>query len=226
MSLPSEAPIEIGPDDARAVVFLLHGFGADAWDLAGLVPELDLPHIRYVLPDAPLVRATLAGGQLVRAWYDIRTLEPSPHREDASGVRASSSRISALMAEQAARGVPPERMVLAGFSQGGAMALYVGLRHPSALAGLAGMSSYLVLPDTLAAEAHPANAATPVWLAHGTQDDVVPFSRGQAARAALEGAERSVQWSTWPIRHEICGPELASLRTFLLDALPASLCRE
>jgi len=212
-------PLCLGPPDADAVVLLLHGFGADASDLAGLVPALALPGVRFVLPEAPVIRATLSGGWPVQAWYDIRSVQPSPDREDPVGVRASAVALTALLQAEEDRGVPAARMVVAGFSQGGAMALYCGLRYPRRLAGIVGMSSYLVLPATLDEESSPDNLVAPVWLAHGRQDDVVPLHRGEAVAKALRAAGRPVRWQTWPMAHEICREEQDALRSFLAEVL-------
>jgi len=220
--LADTAPtLELGPEDADAVVILLHGFGADAADLASTVPELDLPALRFVLPNAPVIKATISAGWPVSAWYDIRTMEPSPDREDPAGVRASAQRLTALLTQQEQRGVAPKRTFLAGFSQGGAMALYTGLRHDERLGGIVAMSSYLPLPASLAKEAHPINARTPVWQAHGTLDEVVPLARGQATAQQLHDAGWPVSWQTWPMGHEICDAELGALRTWLLARLGA-----
>lgn len=214
--------LNIGPDDADAVVILLHGFGADARDLASLVPELALPGVRFVLPNAPVIRATLSGGWPVQAWYDIRTLEPSAEREDPAGIRTSAAAITTLLFGEEERGVKPARTVLAGFSQGGAMALHTGLRHEERLAGIVAMSSYLVLPDTVAAEAHPINRRTPVWMAHGTVDEVVPIARGEDAARRLREGGWSVAWQTWRMGHAICDEEVAGLRAFLDRVLGGS----
>lgn len=216
MRLPA---LELGPDDADACLVLLHGFGASAFDLAPLAEDLALPRTRVVLPNAPVISATIAGGLPLQAWYDIRTLEPSPDREDPAGVRASAADLGQLLAEQAARGIPPERTFLGGFSQGGAMALYVGLRHAERLGALVGLSTYLVLDEHLDAEAHPANRRTPVWMAHGTHDDVVPLHRGERAARRLQADGRHVHWETWPVDHSLHPAEIESLRDFLLECL-------
>ncbi|MCB9777022.1 MAG: alpha/beta fold hydrolase [Alphaproteobacteria bacterium] len=202
-----------------SLVLLLHGFGADADDLRPLVPQLARPGRRFLLPDAPVMRATIAGGWPVRAWYDILPVPwdgPAP-REDAAGVRASAVSLRGLLADaQAAHGVPDDRVVLAGFSQGAAMALFMGLRHPARVAGIAALSSYLVAPDEpLGAHA----AGTPVFMAHGTDDDVVPLARAEHARAAL--ADHPLQWSTWPCGHTIHEGALDALSAWLDEVLPA-----
>lgn len=211
--------LHLGPADADRVVILLHGFGADARDLASLVPELALPGVRFVLPDAPAIRATLAGGMLVQAWYDIRSLEPGPDREDPEGIRASGQTLRDLVQSECDRGVPAEQIVVGGFSQGGAMALYTGLRFPQQLAGIVAMSSYLVLPETLQDEAAEQNRQTPIWMAHGTEDDVVPVQRGMAAARALHDGGWPVSMRTWPMPHAIVPGEVAELRRFLGERL-------
>lgn len=215
MTAPLRA-LALGPDDADSAVLLLHGFGASAWDLAPLAQDLARPRTRFLLPDAPWLRATIAGGMTVQAWYDIRTIEPSPEREDPAGVRASAAALAALLAAEAARGVPAARTVVAGFSQGGAMALYLGRRHPERLAGMAGLSTYLVLADEPLA---PANRATPALLAHGTEDDVVPLARGEEAARRLRAEGRAVRWSAWPTAHAIHPGAVEALRGFLDEVL-------
>ena len=159
----------------RAAVIWLHGLGADGHDFEPIVPELGLPAapaLRFVFPHAPLQAVTMNGGAVMRAWYDVT----GDGRQDAAGIRASQARVEALIARERARGVAARSIVLAGFSQGGAVALQTGLRHPERLAGILALSSYLPLPDTLAHEASEANRDVPIFMAHGTQDPVIPLS--------------------------------------------------
>lgn len=216
LSLPC---LELGPDDADRCVVMLHGFGANAFDLVPLAEDLDLPRTRFVLPNAPIIPATMAGGLPLQAWYDIRTLEPSPDREDPDHIRASAQDIERILDSQRLAGIPAERTVLGGFSQGGAMALHVGLRHPHSLAALVGLSTYLVQPEDLAEQRHAANRDTPLWLAHGTGDDVVPLARGQASMEQLRRAGHPVHWSTWPVDHQLHRGEIEALRDFLVQRL-------
>ncbi|MCB9704770.1 MAG: alpha/beta hydrolase [Myxococcales bacterium] len=216
--------VEVEPERgaASAAVIWLHGLGADGHDFEPVVPLLGLPHARFVFPHAPPIPVTINGGWVMRAWYDIRTLEQRPDREDPRQIRASAARIAALLDRERARGIPSARIVLAGFSQGGAMALYTGLRYPAALAGLIALSAYMLLPETLPAELAPANQATPALLAHGRFDDLVPPFAGRAAHdqvRALPG-EREVEWHEYPIGHEVSPPELAAVAAWLQRRIP------
>jgi phospholipase/carboxylesterase len=215
--------VEVEPPQAKAEasVIWLHGLGADGHDFESLVPELRLPArpaLRFVFPHAPIRPVTINGGWRMRAWYDILSLDPgSP--QDAAGIRESAAALRALVAREVERGVSAERIVLAGFSQGGAIALYEGLRHPARLAGILALSSYLPLEATIEAEAHPANAAAPVFMAHGTIDPTVPIVLGDASRRFLEARGYDVRWRTYPMGHSVCPEEVQDIRSFLLEAL-------
>ena len=212
--------LESAPNPTSAVIWL-HGLGADGHDFASLVPELDLsncPPIRFVFPHAPSMPVTVNGGYLMPAWYDI--LGPNlVSQQDAAGIQASERAIVALIAHEVARGIPAERIVLAGFSQGCAMALHTGLRLPQRLAGLMALSGYLPLADRLAAERHVANAQTPVFMAHGTQDPVVVFARGEASRDALAALDQPVHWHSYPMPHSLHPREIADISAFLAQVL-------
>jgi phospholipase/carboxylesterase len=212
--------LESAPKPSAAVIWL-HGLGADGNDFAGLVPELDLsncPPIRFVFPHAPSMPVTVNGGYLMPAWYDI--LGPNlVSQQDAAGIQASERAIVALIAHEVARGIPAERIVLAGFSQGCAMALHTGLRLPQRLAGIMALSGYLPLADRLAAERHVANAQTPVFMAHGTQDPVVVLARGEASRDALAALGQPVQWHSYPMPHSLHPREIADISAFLAQVL-------
>lgn len=216
--------VEIEPAvPATATVIWLHGLGADGHDFEPVVPELGLPPghaIRFVFPHAPRRPVTVNGGFVMRAWYDILGFD-GPVSEDAAGIRASAAQITALIARENARGIPDARIVLAGFSQGAAMALHTGLRHRERLAGLLALSGYLPLAATLAAERSPANAATPVFLAHGEIDAVVRFPRGTATRDWLVQLGWQPEWHDYPIGHEVCWEELRDIGAFLNRVLPA-----
>ena len=210
--------LETGPG-ARAAIVLMHGLGADGNDFVPLVDELDLGAVgpvRFVFPNAPSIPVTINGGYVMPAWYDIA---PDRAREDEAGLRRSRAAIEAVLAREAARGIPPERTVLAGFSQGCAMALLTGLRHGQRLAGIVGMSGYLPLAGTLAAERGEANQATPIFLAHGRQDDVIALERSLATRDALQALGYRVQWHDYPMGHSVCAQEVADLNRWLLDVL-------
>jgi phospholipase/carboxylesterase len=222
MTMPGLETVEIEPKaPAGASVIWLHGLGADGHDFESLVPEMRLPAgpaVRFVFPHAPIRPVTLNGGYRMRAWYDIVGLDRSAP-QDAAGIRESAKGIRALVAREGERGVPPERVVLAGFSQGGAIVLHEGLRHPTRLGGLIALSTYLPLEDTLAAEAHPANAAVPILMAHGTLDPTVPFALGDGTRRLLVGRGYDVRFRTYPMGHSVCLEEVADISAFLLEAL-------
>jgi len=204
-----------------AAVIWLHGLGADGHDFASLVPELDLsgcPPIRFVFPHAPSMPVTVNGGYVMPAWYDI--LGPNlVSQQDAAGIQSSERAIVALIAHEVARGIPAEHIVLAGFSQGCAMALHTGLRLPQRLAGIMALSGYLPLADRITAERHPANAQTPVFMAHGTQDPVVVIARGEASRDALAALGQPVAWHSYPMPHSLHPQEIADISTFLAQVL-------
>lgn len=207
-----------------AAVIWLHGLGADGNDFAGLVPELDLngcQPIRFVFPHAPTLPVTINGGYVMPAWYDIKGANLVA-QQDAAGIQNSERAITALIENEVARGIPYERIVLAGFSQGCAMALHTGLRLPHKLAGIMALSGYLPLADRFAAERHAANASTPVFMAHGTQDPVVVIQRGEESRDALARLGQPVQWHTYPMPHSVHPREIADIGAFLQQVLPAS----
>ena len=212
--------LESAPHPTAAVIWL-HGLGADGHDFAGLVPELDLsncPPIRFVFPHAPSMPVTVNGGYVMPAWYDI--LGPDlVSQQDAAGIQASERAIVALIAQEVARGIPAERIVLAGFSQGCAMALHTGLRLPQRLAGIMALSGYLPLADRFTAERHPANAQTPVFMEHGTQDPVVVITRGEASRDALAALGQPVEWHSYPMPHSLHPREISDISAFLTRVL-------
>jgi phospholipase/carboxylesterase len=184
-----------------ASVIWLHGLGADGNDFVPIVPELRLPPataVRFVFPHAPVRPVTINNGMRMRAWYDIAAADLN-NRADITGVRQSQGEIETLIAREKARGMPAARIVLAGFSQGGAIALYAGLRHAERLAGILALSTYLVQPDKLPTEAAPANRDVPIFMAHGTLDPVVRFEWGLTSRRALEANGNPVEWHQYPI---------------------------
>ena len=220
MSPPIE--IETGPDP-RAAVIVLHGLGADGSDFEPIARMIDLSPVgpvRWVLPSAPMRPVTANGGYVMRAWYDILGFGGrSP--EDEVGLRASRDRIDALLERERSRGVPSRRTVLAGFSQGCAMALLTGLRHPEPLAGIVGLSGYLPLADATEAERSEANRRTPVLLAHGSADPVVSIERGRAARDRLRALDQPVDWLDYPIEHTVSLPEVEDVGRWLLERIGA-----
>jgi phospholipase/carboxylesterase len=207
---------------ADAAVVWLHGLGADGHDFASLVPELRLPAepaVRFVLPHAPIRPVTINGGYRMRAWYDIAGFDRGAP-QDESGIRASAEAIGALVRRERERGVPSERIVLAGFSQGAAMALHLGPRWPERLGGVIGLSGYLPLADTVAREARPENTALPVFLAHGSLDEVVPQAAGLGTRDALRALGYAVEWRSYAMGHSVCAQEIDDVREWLLRCLP------
>jgi phospholipase/carboxylesterase len=212
--------IETAPNP-RATIMLMHGLGADGSDFVSIVGELDLSAVgpvRFVFPNAPIIPVTINGGYQMPAWYDISNADLTK-REDEGGLRASQAALQELLAREQARGIPANRTVIAGFSQGCAMALMTGLRHSEALAGIVGLSGYLPLADTTAAERNVANAATPIFLAHGLQDGVVPITRASASHDALKALGYSVDWHTYPMAHSVCMQEIADLSQWLNKVL-------
>ena len=219
--------LESAPNPSAAVIWL-HGLGADGNDFAALVPELDLegcPPIRFVFPHAPSMAVTLNGGYVMPAWYDILGAN-LVDRQDAAGIQKSEQAVKALIENEVARGIAYDRIVLAGFSQGCAMALHTGLRLPHRLAGIIALSGYLPLADRFANERMQANAHTPVFMAHGTQDPVVVLARGENSRDALTAMGHPVQWHTYPMQHSVHHREVADISAFLRqvlgDAAPAA----
>jgi len=206
---------------ATASVIWLHGLGADAHDFEPIVPELDLPDglaVRFVFPHAPMQAVTINGGAVMRAWYDVYALE-GQRREDDAGVRASQAKIEELIAHEKARGVPASRLVLAGFSQGGAIALQTGLRHGERLAGIMALSTYLPVASTLAAEASAANRSVATFMAHGLDDPLIPIERAQASRRQLAAAGYAVEWHEYPMAHAVCMEEIADISAWLQRVL-------
>ena len=212
--------VETGPNP-RAAVIVLHGLGADGNDFVPVASELaldDVGPVRFVFPHAPVMPVTLNNGYRMRAWYDILGTE-LVRQEDERGLRASTAAVEALLAREKARGIPAGRIVLAGFSQGCAMSLMAGLRHGERLAGIVGLSGYLPLAATLAAERSHANALTPIFMAHGQYDNVVPLARGKASADVLRGLGYDVQWREYPMAHSVCMEEIADMNTWLLRVL-------
>ena len=220
MTLPA-IEHETGPAP-RASIVLLHGLGADGHDFEPFARELDLSGVgpvRFVFPHAPMRPVTINGGAVMRAWYDLLAFDFNHRSEDESGLRSSQRDVEALLVRERDRGVPSERIVLAGFSQGCAMALLTGLRHGHRLAGIVGMSGYLPLAARTEAERHAANAGTPVFLGHGRQDLIVPPGPRRAARDALQALGHPVEWHDYPMPHSVCAQEIADLQRWLLARL-------
>ncbi|WP_459616873.1 alpha/beta hydrolase [Bordetella sp. 2513F-2] len=212
--------IETAPNPTHAVIWL-HGLGADANDFAPIVPELRPvlgPAVRFVFPNAPVQPVTINGGMAMRSWYDILVMD-LVRREDGAGIRRSEQAVRALIARENARGIPTSRIVLAGFSQGCAMTLHTGLRLEEPLAGMLGLSGYLPLIDSVAAERQSANAQTPIFLAHGLYDPVVALARAEQSRQQLLALGHDVRWHTYPMPHSVCPQEIADIAAFLGEVL-------
>ena len=213
--------VETGPRPGAAVVWL-HGLGADGHDFEPLVPELSwpgAPDIRYVFPHAPVRPVTINGGMPMRAWYDITSLT-SGRDHDQAGIADSVNRAAQLVRRERERGVAADRIVVAGFSQGGAIALQLALLYPEKLAGLIALSTYLLLDHRLDAEAHEANRGLPVFVGHGTQDPMVPFRLGEHVAERLRGIGCAVEWRSYPMPHAVCPEEVADLTAWLRLRLP------
>jgi phospholipase/carboxylesterase len=207
---------------ARTSVILLHGLGADGHDFESIIAELRLPDslaTRFVFPHAPVRPVTLNGGYRMRAWFDLFGLDRFS-REDEAGIRQSAALAHRLIRREGERGIAADRIVLAGFSQGGAVALFAGLRYPERLAGILALSTYLPMAATLAAEAHPANAAVSIFMAHGTLDPVVALGLGEQSKDVLVAQGLPVDWRTYRMPHSVSAEEIADIRSWLLEVLP------
>jgi phospholipase/carboxylesterase len=213
--------IETGRNPQAAIIWL-HGLGADGHDFEPIVPELVRPSdrpLRFVFPHAPMRPVTLNGGYVMRAWYDIIAIDRRA-AEDEQGIRASQALVTELIRGENARGIPSERIVLAGFSQGGAMALFCGTRYPERLAGIIGLSCYQVLATRFDAERLPANQDTRIFLGHGMQDPVVIPALGEAASRQLQAAGYAVEWHAYSMPHSVCPQEVIDIAAWLRRVLP------
>ena len=213
--------LETAPHPDAAIIWL-HGLGADGHDFEPIVPELiqrGERSWRFVFPHAGTRAVSFSGGMMMRAWYDIKAVDRSA-QEDEPGLKASSLAINELIARERGRGIAADRIVLAGFSQGGAVSLYVAARHAERLAGVMALSTYLPLAGLLGAERHLANTATPIFMAHGLSDGVLPFAMGLESRDLLRAAGFTVEWHQYPMAHAVCAAEIADIRGYLLRVLP------
>ena len=211
--------IETAPKPVNSVLWL-HGLGADGADFVPIVRELELPPvpIRFVFPHAPLQPVTINNGMVMRAWYDILGADLA-RREDERGVRASQALVEALIAREKARGTPARRILLAGFSQGGAIALQTGLRHPERLAGVMALSTYVPVAESLAAEAHAENRDVPIFMAHGLYDPIIPVAAARRSRDLLARLGYDVAWHEYPMPHSVAPPELDDIGAWLRRVL-------
>ena len=215
--------VQTGPAGQAAVatVIIMHGLGADGRDFLPVADQLDLSSIgpvRFLFPNAPQIPVTINGGYVMPAWYDLLGAD-LVRREDEGGLRQSQAAIEALIAREKSRGIPASKIVLAGFSQGCAMALMVGLRHAETLGGILGMSGYLPLADKTAVERSVGSSKTPMFLAHGTRDPVVPIDRAMASRDALLALGYAVEWHTYPMEHSVCPQEIVDIESWLQKVL-------
>ncbi|MDO9600402.1 MAG: carboxylesterase [Azoarcus sp.] len=209
--------LETGPSPGLAVIWL-HGLGADGHDFEPVVDALNLdglPAIRFVFPHAPMRAVTINGGYVMRAWYDIVSSDFSQRREDPQGVRESALQVEALLARENLRGIADDRIILAGFSQGGAIALHTGLRHPRALAGILALSTYLPLADSLDGEEHEAAREVPIFMAHGHDDTVIPYDFGRQSGEFLLKRGLKLDWHGYAAGHTVCAAELQDIETWL-----------
>ncbi len=205
--------IQTGSKPAASIIWL-HGLGADGHDFEPIVPELKLAKpLRFVFPHAPVRPVTINQGMRMRAWYDIQQFGGGP--EDEAGIRASQRKIEELISEEKEKGLPAAKIVMAGFSQGGAIALQTALRYPERLAGVLALSTYLPLAGSLQSERSPANQGIPIFMAHGRYDDIIPLPRAEASRKLLEAAGYPVEWHEYPMPHSVCAEEIADIADFL-----------
>ena len=214
--------IETAANPIAAVIWM-HGLGADGHDFANLVPELDVQGcapIRFIFPHAPSIPVTVNNGYVMPAWFDILGMNGQGPRDEA-GIRRSEAAIRALIAQERASGIAAKHIVLAGFSQGSAMALHTGLRFDERLAGIVALSGFLPMAETIATERHAANTETPVFMAHGAHDTVVRPERGESSRDALSALGQPVLWRIFPMEHTVCASEIAEISVFLRKVLPA-----
>ena len=218
MEVLPHVELTTGPEPAGTVIWM-HGLGADGWDFVPIVRELPLPddlQLRFLFPHATERPVTINNGFVMRAWYDI-AMNDIARLPDEQGIRESQSEVERLIARERDRGIASERIVLAGFSQGGAMSLQVGLRHAERLAGIMALSSYLLLEDSLEREAAGANKLTPILMVHGSEDPVIPIQLAEASRASLANRGYRVDWHTYPMPHSVCAEEVQVIAEFLTD---------
>lgn len=210
------------PSAATATVIWLHGLGADGHDFVSIVPELGLPPdhgIRFIFPHAPVRPVTINNGMPMRAWYDILSLARMDKQDDA-GIRASEALVHGVIRQELSLGIPVNRIVIAGFSQGGAIALHTALRYPQRLAGLLPLSTYLPLNDKLAAEASEANRDLPILMCHGEYDAVLPLALGESSCDILRAQGYTVDWRDYPMQHQVCAEEIEAIGLWLRKILP------
>jgi len=220
-----QAPLELIRGDShevRASVIWLHGLGADGYDFAPVVDMLNLAQVRFILPHAPSMAVTRNNGYVMPAWYDLYAPSES-QPEDLAGITRSEGYLNSLIDNEIKRGIASDKIVLAGFSQGGAIALHTATRYPKKLAGVLALSTYLPLKSTLAKQAHAANLTTPIFMAHGRTDDIISLDRALASRLCLEETGFAVQWHEYPMAHSVCAEEINDIRLFLTELFQQDL---
>ncbi len=219
----NQAPLEIvsgiNASQVNASIIFLHGLGANGYDFEPIVQKLNLPHIRFILPHAPNMPITRHGAHIMPAWYDLYG-QTGHSQEDEDGIKNSQHHVNALIQKELDRGVAAERILIAGFSQGGAVALYAALRHKQKLAGVIALSTYLVSKEKLSTEAHIANAQIPIFMAHGVFDDVIPLAMCKNALHILQSQHYCVELHEYPIKHSVCIEEIDDMRAFITRVLP------
>lgn len=203
--------------EPKGSIIWLHGLGASGDDFVPVMPHLQCPQFRFVFPHAPIRRVTLNGGMPMRAWYDIHYLEPGPDRENRAELRASANSVIELIHREQELGLSPNQIILAGFSQGSALALHTAHRFEHPLLGVVALSGYVVEEDTFGVQGHVANSKTPFFLAHGTDDMVVPLTRGQRAKELVSEHHSNTTWQTYKMGHEVCMPEIYAIRDWLQE---------
>lgn len=223
-----KTPLEVSSNqpsiagEINASVIWLHGLGADGHDFEAIVQKMNLPHVRFILPHAPEMAVTRNSGYIMPAWYDLYGVTGSS-QEDEAGIKTSQTYINALIQKEIDRGIPANRIVLAGFSQGGAIALYTALRYPFKLAGILALSTYLPIKTKLVTEANPANATTPIFMAHGIYDDVISLDLCKISLAVLQSNHLAVDWHEYNMAHSVCAEEIVDIRNFLQQILQQDL---
>lgn len=223
MSITLESPIEIetAPNPTLSVIWM-HGLGADGNDFPPIIPELKLPQdaaVRFIFPHAPMMPVTCNNGYVMRAWFDILSMAGGTRDVNADTVLASVELVRGLIRKENERGIPTERVVLAGFSQGGAMTYTVGLTYPETLGGMMVLSGYIPTPTWVEQNAHEANRHTPIFAAHGSYDDVLPIALGEAARDLAQKLNERVEWHSWPMPHTLCLEEVLAMGEWLTSRL-------
>jgi phospholipase/carboxylesterase len=220
-----KAPLELVSNQhesnlkVSASVIWLHGLGADGHDFEPIVQKLNIPNVRFILPHAPEMAVTRNSGYIMPAWYDLYGVTGSS-KEDEDGIKNSQHYVNSLIQKELDRGIAAERIVIAGFSQGGAIALYTALRYPKKLGGVMALSTYLPVKANLATEANLANAATPIFMAHGVFDDVITLDLCKISLQALQNNHYSVSWHEYNMAHSVCMEEISDIREFLKQCLP------